>query len=76
MIVYFNMCNINCCRNAYKLMCCLIFLLSSLVIPKGLQYSIDITAEQSLSYVKLADAIIWISKYALFCANCVTYSYT
>ena len=54
----------------------LLFLLPSLVYRKYLQYSIDITTEQSFRYMEFIDAKIWISKNASLCrviANLVTY---
>ena len=55
----------------------LLLLLPSLLTRKVqyLQYTFDITTEQSLMYMELIDAKIWISKYALLCrvfANQVT----
>ena len=48
----------------------------ALYLEKYLQYSIDITTEQSFRYMELIDAKIWISKNAPLCrvfANRVTY---
>ena len=48
----------------------------ALYLEKYLQYSIDITTEQSFRYMEFIDAKIWISKSASLCqvfANWVTY---
>ena len=50
-----------------------------LYLEKYLQYSIDITTEQSFRYVELIDAKIWVSKNAPLCrvfANRVTFIHT
>ena len=70
------MCNINRRKNMYK-GTVLLLLLSRLVTKKYLQYSIDITIEQSFRYIEFIDAKIWISKNASLCrvfANWVTYT--
>ena len=51
----------------------------SLYLEKYLQYSIDITTEQSFRYMEFIDAKIWISKNASLCrvfANRVTFENT
>ena len=55
------MCNINHHKNAYKANM-LLLLLSSLVTRKILQHSIGVATEQSIRYIELTDAKIWISK--------------
>ena len=57
-------------------MCCFSCYLA-LQLEKYLQYSIDITTEQSFRYIELTDAKISISKNASLCrvlANRVTYT--
>ena len=48
----------------------------ALYLEKYLQYSIDITTEQSFKYIEFVDAKVWISKNASLCqvfANRVTF---
>ena len=50
----------------------------ALYLEKYLQYSIDITTEQSFRYMEFIDAKIWISKNVSLCwvfANWISYSY-
>ena len=50
----------------------------ALYLEKYLQYSIDITTEQSFRYMEFIDAKIWISKNVSLCrvfANQVTFNY-
>ena len=72
-ISYIYIININCRKNVpmYFFSCYL-----ALQFEKYLQYSIDITTEQSVRYMELIDAKIWIFKNAVLCrvfANWVTF---